>query len=469
MTFHQQINQYYSQFFQKSINKRQLQWKDIGPLLNSLPTGRFEVIQVGKSWQGKPLHLIKSGSGSRKVLFWSQMHGDESTATMALMDMFNFFSQSHPLKDRAVQILNKVTLLFIPLLNPDGAEKYQRRNAMEIDINRDAVRLCSPEARVLKAIQEQYQPEFGFNLHDQSTYYAAGASRLPASISFLAPAYDHDRNINVVRTKAIQLINEMNQVAQEFIPQQVARYDDTFEPRAFGDNMQKWGTSTILVETGGYLNDPEKQFLRKINVILLLSALDQIAEGQFEKNDPNPYFSIPENKDRLFEVLIKQVKMENNGHKYNTDLGIRQQVIPAPENLRSYFKSTIEDLGDLSTRFGYQEIEGSHLALKLGGIWPHEVDHWDDLQDFNCREALDQGYLFVRVKAGIPDQTYSPYPINVLDHNFQPLQTSLLDKEANFVLFNQQNIEQVVINGYVYKPGQLLNPYVSGIVYQNKA
>ena len=39
----------------------------------------------------------------------------------------------------------------VPMLNPDGAERYARRNAQAIDINRDALQLATPEGRLLKA------------------------------------------------------------------------------------------------------------------------------------------------------------------------------------------------------------------------------------------------------------------------------------------------------------------------------
>ena len=49
----------------------------------------------------------------------------------------------------------------------------------------------------------------------------------------------------------MRIIAKMNQIIQGYARGQVGRYNDEFEPRAFGDNMQKWGTSTILIETGG--------------------------------------------------------------------------------------------------------------------------------------------------------------------------------------------------------------------------
>ena len=40
-------------------------------------------------------------SGEVHVLLWSQMHGDESTATMALFDIFNFIKFLKPLLQTA--------------------------------------------------------------------------------------------------------------------------------------------------------------------------------------------------------------------------------------------------------------------------------------------------------------------------------------------------------------------------------
>jgi murein tripeptide amidase MpaA len=151
--------------------------------------GRIAVETAGESVEGRPIQLLTVGTGRRHVLLWSQMHGDEPSATPALLDMADvLLSGSGPPGTR--EILDGVTLLLIPMLNPDGAERYERRNAQGIDINRDALNLATPEGRLLKALRDRFDPELGVNLHDQNRRTTVGDSGVFASISLLAVAGD---------------------------------------------------------------------------------------------------------------------------------------------------------------------------------------------------------------------------------------------------------------------------------------
>ena len=143
-------------------------------------------------------------------------------------------------------------------------------------------------------MRDSLDAEFGFNLHDQSRYYNAERTAKPATISYLAPAYNYEKEVNEVRANAMKVIVHMNSILQKYAPGQVGRYNDDFEPRAFGDNIQKWGTSAILIESGGYYNDPEKQFIRQLNFMSILSAIfvignetykDLVKKGKLRKNE----------------------------------------------------------------------------------------------------------------------------------------------------------------------------------------
>src|SRR5204863_4584952 len=128
---------------------------------------RFIFERVGASLEGRSINMISTGTGPFRVLLWSQMHGDEPTATAALFDVFDYL-QRHRDDPVPRRILSSLTLYVVPMLNPDGAERFQRRNAQGIDINRDALGLQTPEGLVLKQVRDRFNPRIGFNLHNQS-------------------------------------------------------------------------------------------------------------------------------------------------------------------------------------------------------------------------------------------------------------------------------------------------------------
>jgi predicted deacylase len=112
------------------------------------------------------------------------MHGDEATATMALVDLVDYLRAS-PQDERVRLWSERLTVLMLPMLNPDGAERFQRHDIAGIDVNRDARVLETPEAQTLKAVRDRWTPDYGFNLHDQNPRTRVGSSERLAAISLL--------------------------------------------------------------------------------------------------------------------------------------------------------------------------------------------------------------------------------------------------------------------------------------------
>lgn len=364
--FAEQLNLAYDRLMEKNLKTRRFKHRDLLPIISRLNENPvFDITREGFSTEGREIFLIRIGQGKKKVFLWSQMHGDEPTATMALFDIFNFFAQTKEFSFEKESILQNLEIYFIPMVNPDGAELFKRRNSMDIDLNRDAARLEAIETRLLKNVRDRINPEYGFNLHDQETYYTAGATAFPATISFLAPSYNGVKDINEGRLKSIGQIVLMERVLQKYIPNCIGRYSDDFMPTAFGDNMQLWGTSTILIESGGYYNDPEKQNVRKMNFLAILSSLYGIANewpGSFELME---YFRIPENKkEKLFDLLVRKAMLEKNGKKYKIDFGIRNQETNSPDFCSFTTRACIADVGDLTYYYGYREIDASGLYIR---------------------------------------------------------------------------------------------------------
>lgn len=448
----------YDNYKEASIKEKRFGYENLTRLIENLKSKpQFEIEIVGKSLNDRNIYLLKIGTGETKVLAWSQMHGDEATATMALFDIFNFFSSDDDFNNFKKDLFEKVTLYFIPMLNPDGAEKFRRRNALNVDLNRDALRLQFPETQTLKKIRDEIQPQFGFNLHDQDTRYTAGNSFKTATISFLAPAFNYEKDINEIRANTMKLIVNLYDELSKFIPGHIGRYNDDFEPRAFGDNFVKWGTSSVLIESGGWKNDEEKQFIRKLNFVALLTGFQSIANEFYEKADIKNYTNIPENDNYLFNVLFRNVTMNYKNKNYLVDVGINREERNINNASDYYIKSSIEDFGDLSTFYGNEEYDCANMTIEEGKIYEKEFSSITEIEKLNFKKLLNEGYIAVKLNAEKHPSKFTSLPINIIYNNSNFNTEIAPENPANFIIKNEGKIKYVTVNGFVFdcETGQL--------------
>jgi hypothetical protein len=361
--------------YKVSISSRKFKHAELLSLLQAIQAKHpalMRLEQIGQSVEGRSINLVTFGKGKTKLLLWSQMHGDESTATMALLDAFNYLVQNADSRNSGMKtILEKTTIYVIPMLNPDGAERFIRRNAQGIDVNRDALRLQTPEGKILKMVRDKYRPDFGFNLHDQDPQATVGTTKKVATIALLAPAYNVQKSTNAVRKRAKLLVAFVHQVFAQFIPGHVSRYDDTFEPRAFGDNIQKWGTSTILIESGGWKDDPEKQYIRKLNYVALLASMYAIATKEYAKADVQKFEALQENsRGWLYDLIIKNSSVVSDVSipEYICDVAVNFETRYDPMLKSDVRVGRIVDMGDLSTLTAHTIIDATGMKLMPGAV-----------------------------------------------------------------------------------------------------
>jgi hypothetical protein len=390
---------------------------DLKKYLSELRAMGVPVIEVGRSLAGREIFQMEFGHGPLKVFMWSQMHGDEPTATSALIDLFAYLRRNRGLA-WVKSVEEKITLRAVPMLNPDGAELYQRRNLQAIDINRDARSLSSPEGRLLKKLRDEWRPDIGFNLHNQGSRTSVGDTGKQATISLLAVVSDAAGTDTPGRVRNKKLCAVMVEALAPFIYGHIARYDDSFNPRAFGDLISQWGTPVILIETGA-LKDMSGHDLAGLNFVALAAALRALADKSVDEANPAVYDALRMNEGgTIYDLLVRGGTIVARGQAsgvhpepFVADLAVnidRGRGDMAPPR-----RASIQDVGDLSIYRGLEEVDArvyfvvvAGSELRVGGeatLLFYRKDKakgidWD-AQDLETRlppEAVFRGGIWVR-------------------------------------------------------------------------
>ncbi|WP_420573359.1 M14 family metallopeptidase [Kordia sp.] len=339
---------WYRTHSETTLQGRYITLTHITSLLEKLPA-KFNLKQIGVSVLNRPIHSLTIGNGNKKILMWSQMHGNESTTTKAVFDLLNLLIEP---SEATEAILANCTLCIIPMLNPDGSHAYTRLNANNIDLNRDAQTLSQPESIVLKAVYDEFQPDYCFNLHGQRTMYSAGNTDKSSIISFLTPSQDADRTITSNRKKSMEIIIKMNEMLQKIIPNHIGRYDDGFNINCVGDTFQSLGTPTVLFEAGHFPNDYQRENTRELIFYAMLEAIQYISSTEITGTHTEAYFEIPENGKEYYDIILKNIKTDKDE---TFDLGIMYKEVLVNDKI--HFEPYIEDKKILKKSFAHKIID----------------------------------------------------------------------------------------------------------------
>ncbi|MCH8538608.1 MAG: peptidase M14 [Alkalimonas sp.] len=435
---------------QPGLDKPVISFEDIQPLIEQhRQNPLFAFTKLGSSLQGTPIYQIKMGRGDTKVFAWSQMHGDEPTATAAVFDLLKYISDDAQ-SDWRESWMEHITLYIIPMVNPDGAAVNTRVNAQGIDINRDALALQSPEGRILMEAAKRIQPHYGFNLHDQNRFHAAGAAKNPATISLLAPAYNEARDINESRKRAMQLIAYIKPLIDEEIPNHLGRYNDAYSIRSFGDTFSSMGISTVLVESGGHRGDDNRQVARRLNFLMYVKWLDAIADGSYRNADLADHDAIPFNQRGMKDVVLSNVTLTLHNQPALVDVAFELDIYGTSGQAR------IDDIGDLSIFGGYHTFDAEGLHYQPGKAF--ELTESVQLTVDRYLALLRDGYSHFTGDAALLDnQTDLPVLLN--PQRRVPAEQLVRQRSATFLLRNEQGVQYAVVNG------QVINTQTAEVLY----
>lgn len=349
----------YFNFRVNEIEGRYLTYTHIHPLIES-NRKNFLVKEIGSSSKGIPIHTITVGDGKIKILAWSQMHGNESTTTKAVFDLLQGFA-NNPEDPLIRVIMQKLTIKIIPMLNPDGALNYTRENGNKIDLNRDALRLKEIESKLLRRIFKEFNPDYCLNLHDQRTIFSAGTNPYPASLSFLTPAMDQKREIYPERIISMKIISSIVSDLRQWLPNEIGRYSDEYNPNCTGDTFQSLGKPTILFEAGHFPNDYQRETSRKFVMAALFSALSTIALENWKAHSLEEYYEIPENNKLFYDVILRNAQVNSKV----VDIAMQFKEVLKDDKIE--FQLKVEKIDETIGYYGHTEVDCENKTVTIEG------------------------------------------------------------------------------------------------------
>lgn len=354
-----QLLDQYPSYKETKLFGRYINYDHITPLIKKWST-HLDIETIGVSENGLPIDLITIGNGPKKLLLWSQMHGNESTTTRAVFDLLHFLSDTTNVASQ--NILNHCTLYIVPMLNPDGAALYTRANFNNIDLNRDAQNVSQAESIIFKKLVEKVAPLVAFNLHGQRTIFSAGETNKSAIVSFLSPSSDALRSITESRKRGMRIISEMNKALQQHIPNCVGRYDDGFNINCTGDTLEHKNITTILFEAGHHPEDYDREITRKWMYLSLVTALDFIASNQTTTENHEAYFDIPENGKCFKDIIVRNYEIK--GRKVDISIQFKEKLDEGTIKYEPY----VSEIQQSITDYGHFEIDSQKNDIKINAL-----------------------------------------------------------------------------------------------------
>jgi hypothetical protein len=143
-------------------------YEQVGERLRSIEAsshGAVDVASAGLSGEARQLYYATVGSGPDVFWLQARIHGNELHSTEAALQILKFLGSSG--SPEAQRIRDALTVVVIPMYNPDGATANIRQSTtpMRIDLNRDWENFAQPESRAFYALWDRLHPRLALDLH----------------------------------------------------------------------------------------------------------------------------------------------------------------------------------------------------------------------------------------------------------------------------------------------------------------
>lgn len=127
---------------------------------------------IGSSVENRNIYSLifsKKGIGKDKskikVLFFAQQHGNEQSGKEGALLLAKTL-----IKPEYTYLFEKIDLVLIPQVNPDGSERNNRRNSNNMDLNRNHMIMTEPETKTIQQLFDKCRFEVTMDVHEYSPY-----------------------------------------------------------------------------------------------------------------------------------------------------------------------------------------------------------------------------------------------------------------------------------------------------------
>ena len=196
--------------------------------------------------------ILRADSDKLTVYYRAQMHGNEPAGGEGALAMIYYIQQS-----LGAEILDKINLIVVPRINPDGSYLYQRRLYSDLDPNRDQLRLESVEMQAVQRGYLLFDPEIVIDGHERMWNNPWGDMQISAG--FTTMNSDAYREVAMALDAAAFAELDVNGLNGYYYAGTVNGYD----PNMGGTYYALSGSMYVLLESRG-IHESDEAIERRI-------------------------------------------------------------------------------------------------------------------------------------------------------------------------------------------------------------
>jgi hypothetical protein len=161
--------------------------------------------------------------------------------------------------------------------------------------------------------------------------------------------------------------------------------------------------------------------------------------------------------------LLKNLSVKFKYKSYKVDVGINREESSTKDRTQNYFVGKVEDWGDLSIYYGYDEFDLEGYEIKKSKISETSLSK---LNELNIGKLIKEGVGFLKLDSVSLKRDFSSLPFNLI------LASTEIDIEpkyngfANFTLWKNNKLHYNVINGFIYDVRTDFNEYKNGLIFR---